>query len=232
MPPGVPLLPTGKLARRDELAQLFRAAWVARSFSNASWEERWRLAADLFPVPAGAGRPAARWAAFEGYVASLLRYCAFTTDEIDAVFADMGWAFAVGACRNVRAARRLRERRRRALETLQVRTSAAGGAPSILPQPSTAQMRSSEHRRAALSHLRLIHRWNDPADYLHVVQTIDTAGESRAERVAVERCVARVREVALHPLLAEVLVGSPTFRRRCVEGEIVRLLTLKWMASG
>jgi hypothetical protein len=164
-------------------------------------------------------------------MASLLRFCALTVAEVDEVFHEMRWA-VTGGDHGARAMRRLRERRRRALENLQVRTSDAGGTPPILPQPSTGQMRSAEHRRSALSHLRLIHRMNDSDDYLSVVETIDPEGERRAEEVAVKRCIARVREVALHPLLAEALVDSPTFRCRCVEGEIARLLALKRMASG
>jgi hypothetical protein len=227
LPPDVPLLPVGKLAWRDDLARRFRQAWVGRSFPDASWAQRWELEADLFPEPTGAGRPVARWAAFEGYIASLLCMCAFTVSEVNAVFRELGWAATQEDKNGLRAMRRLRKRRREALEALQVETRKVGGVPPILPQPSDGQIRSAERRRKELSDLRLHNRRGDPDGFLCVTRTTDHAGESRAASVAVARGVARISDFALHPMIADWLARSPTFRRRCVEAEIIRLRALK-----
>jgi hypothetical protein len=104
--------------------------------------------------------------------------------------------------------------------------------PRVLAQPSDAQLRSIEHERRGLSDLRLLHRREDPEGYLRETRTTDRAGESRAERIAVARCVARVRKELLHPLIADALARSQTFRRRGVEAEIVRLLAIERFTGG
>ncbi|MDE3075011.1 MAG: hypothetical protein KGJ86_06240, partial [Chloroflexota bacterium] len=158
---------------------------------------------------------------------SLLRMCAFTVSEVDAVVREMGWATSNDSYNGERAMRRLRARRRDALTDLQSRTRELNGAPPILPQPSDGQQRSAERDRKDLSDARLLNRCDDPTGFLRVARTTDEAGESRAEPIAVDRGVARISEVALHPMLAHALARSPTFRRRCVEAEIVRLRSIE-----
>jgi hypothetical protein len=160
----------------------------------------------------------------------LLGTCAFTVPEIDNVFRELGWATTDDTDNGARAMRRLRARRRGALQELEKRTRERGGTPPHFPQPSDGQRRSVERIRRRLSDLRLLHRGDDPPGYLRVVRTIDEAGERRAEAIAVDRAVARIRDLALHPLLASELSRSPTFRRRCVEAEIARLRAVNGMA--